>query len=147
MLPQADGPVSAIAHGIQLAVAPVFLLTGVSALLGVLTGRLSRIVDRSRKLESELGTVDQANRPQLQADLRTLWLRARLIHWAIILATTSALMVCVVVATLFVGVLGSENFAKFIAVFFVGAMAALSGALLAFLREIREAIRMNRAPS
>src|SRR3546814_6315168 len=69
---------AAIAHTIQVSVAPVFLLGGVSAMLGVLTNRLSRIVDRARKLETEAGSAAPGRLPGLREGLRRLALRARL---------------------------------------------------------------------
>lgn len=40
-----------LTHGIQLAVAPVFLLTAVAGMIGAVAGRLARIIDRARVLE------------------------------------------------------------------------------------------------
>jgi hypothetical protein len=62
-VPQAESQVTAIAHVIQLAVAPVFLLTGVGAVLAVLTQRLARIIDRARVLEERLPVVSEEARP------------------------------------------------------------------------------------
>ena len=81
-----------IAHLIQSAIAPVFLLTGVASTLGVLTNRLSRIVDRARVLEEQLaGHPGEA--PQLHGDLAVLARRAKNINIAISLATIAALLV------------------------------------------------------
>jgi Protein of unknown function (DUF2721) len=44
---------STITHGIQLAVAPVFLLTAVSGMIGAVAGRLARIIDRARRVEDD----------------------------------------------------------------------------------------------
>jgi hypothetical protein len=44
----------AVAHAIELAVAPVFLLTGIGAILAVMTNRLGRVIDRARVLEERL---------------------------------------------------------------------------------------------
>jgi len=52
---QPDTGINAVAHAIQLAVAPVFLLSGIGAVLAVLTNRLSRIIDRGRALDSQGG--------------------------------------------------------------------------------------------
>ena len=79
-------PVTAIAHAIQLAVAPVFLLTGVAGILSVLTNRLSRIVDRSRFLHRNLLSAIEKN-PDIQVEMKSLKKRAHLIHWAIGLCT------------------------------------------------------------
>ncbi|MBV8496405.1 MAG: DUF2721 domain-containing protein, partial [Gammaproteobacteria bacterium] len=71
-----------IAHLIQSSVAPVFLLSGVAATLGVLTNRLARIVDRARKLEEGLAGPPPAP-ANLRTDLRLLARRARYINVAI----------------------------------------------------------------
>lgn len=122
--------ISSVAHVIQLAVAPVFLLTGVGAILGVLINRLGRVVDRFRALERHEGEAAAT------AEMRVLERRARMVHWAIGLCTTSALLVCLVVATLFVGSITSVDLSTVIAALFVAAMLALVSALLCFLREI-----------
>src|SRR5674476_1646900 len=74
--------VTTIAHAIQLAVAPVFLLTGVASILSVLTNRLSRIIDRSRFLHGKLLSAIETN-PAIQVEIKSLKKRAHLIHWAI----------------------------------------------------------------
>jgi len=64
--------ITAVAHAIQLAVAPVFLLSGIGAMLAVLTSRLSRIIDRGRALEAQLAAHpgDAATRIQAGPVLR-----------------------------------------------------------------------------
>lgn len=131
---QAEG-ISTVAHVIQLAVAPVFLLTGVGAILAVLVNRLARVVDRFRVLERALaGIADQEHASQ--TEMRILSRRARLIHWAISLCTICALFVCVVIATLFVGSVMGVDLSGAIALLFIAAMLALIAGLLSFLREI-----------
>ncbi|MGH7832990.1 MAG: DUF2721 domain-containing protein [Candidatus Binatia bacterium] len=88
--------VSAVAHVIQLAVAPVFLLTGIGAILAVMTNRLGRIIDRARVLEARLDGASPEVLGPLRADLATLSLRAKLIGRAITLCTATALLVCTV---------------------------------------------------
>lgn len=130
-----DLPVSNIAHDIQLAVAPVFLLTGVAAILSVLTSRLARIIDRSRFLHGKLlSTV--AHSGAIQDELTALKKRARLIHWAIGLCTVCILLICAVVAVLFLGSIIALDMAAVIAALFVAAMLCLIMALLNFLCEI-----------
>ena len=90
-----------IGHAIQLAIAPVFLLTGVAAFLNVLTNRLARIIDRARVLEAMLGHVSEQQRAEAERELGALSRRARLINRSIGLATICALLVCTVVALLF----------------------------------------------
>ncbi len=127
--------VTTIAHAIQLAVAPVFLLTGVASILSVLTNRLSRIIDRSRFLEGRLLQVEGSNQA-VQVELKSLKQRARLIHLAIGLCTTCLLLICSVVAVLFLGSFITLNMAVVIASLFVTAMLCLIAALLNFIGEI-----------
>lgn len=141
MMPEVD-----IARVIQLSVAPVFLLTGVAGLLNVLTHRLSRIIDRSRALESL--AQETAHIPQVErvAESGRLKQRAKVVSRAIALATGSALMVCTVVMTLFVAAFSDVRAPGFVASLFVAAMALLIGALLLFLREIFVATENLRGP-
>jgi hypothetical protein len=101
-----------IAHVIQLAIAPVFLLTAIGTLLTVTPNRLSRIIDRARNLE------------------------ANLINRAITLATVAALLICTVIAILFLGDFIGFNIMFPVAFLFITAMLSLVGALLSFLREV-----------
>lgn len=140
----AESAITALAHVIQLAVAPVFLLTGVGAILSVLINRLSRIIDRARVLEDGLSQAMATARPGLHTELKTLALRARLIHWAISLCTTCALLICVVIAALFVSAYLAVNVSTAVSLLFIAAMLALIGGLVSFLREIRLAIRSVR---
>lgn len=128
-----------IAHSIQLAVAPVFLLSGVGIILTVLTNRLARIIDRGRSLEGALPTATDAVATGMHAELRTLSRRAQLIQRAISLSTACALLICVVIVTLFAGVALGRDLSGLIVVLFIAALFAFIGALLAFLLEIRAA--------
>jgi hypothetical protein len=125
-----------IVHVIQLAVAPVFLLSGVGVTLTVLTNRLARIVDRARVLEARPDHVEPELQDRLHADLAALSRRAKLVNLALTLSTSCALLVCLVIVALFVGALFDVDLSGLIAVLFVAAMAAFVGALLSFLREI-----------
>jgi hypothetical protein len=129
-----------IAHAIQFAVAPVFLLSGIGVLLGVLTNRLARIVDRARKVEENQRMEAPASVEESRGQLRVAARRARLINVAITLSTIAALLVALVVALLFASTFVPINLAGSVAVLFVLAMAALVGALLSFLLEVRVAI-------
>jgi Protein of unknown function (DUF2721) len=133
---QAASGISSVAHVIQLAVAPVFLLTGVGAILAVLIARLARVVDRFRLLEQNLCCALESESAAGQIEMEILSRRARLIHWAISLCTICALLVCVVIATLFVGSVVSVDLSDPIALLFIAAMFALIAGLLSFLREI-----------
>ncbi len=129
-------PIADIAHIIQLAVAPVFLLSGVGVTLTVLTNRLSRIVDRARVLEERLTAASENLKDGLHADLRTLARRARFINLAITLTTSCGLLVCLVIVILFVGYFLSLDLSKAIALLFIVAMLAFVVAFVCFLREI-----------
>lgn len=133
---QALSGITNIAHVIQLAVAPVFLLTGIGAILSVLVNRLARVVDRFRVLESIQPAAVDAAHISLQAEMGVLAWRARMVHWAIGFCTSSALLVCMVIATLFIGSITSVEMPGVIAALFIAAMLALVVGLLCFLREI-----------
>lgn len=132
-----------IGHAIQLSVAPVFLLAGVGALLAVLINRLARIIDRVHFLEREPANDEsEASLARKRETTRELSRRAKLIHWAISLCTTCDLLVCVVVATLFIGAELGVDLSRGIALLFISAMFALIAGLLCFLREIALATRL-----
>ena len=133
---QVDTHITDIAHIIQLAVAPVFLLSGVGVTLTVLTNRLSRIVDRARVLEERLAAAGKSAKDSLHADLHTLARRARFINWAITLTTSCGLLVCLVIVALFVGYFLSVDLSQTIAMLFIVAMLAFVVAFVSFLREI-----------
>lgn len=130
-----------VGHIIQLAVAPVFLLTGVCTNLMVLTNRLSRIIDRSRALEERYHAVSETDQTEHRVELESLNRRAHLINRAITLSTTCALLVCLVIAALFLGDALNLALANLIAAFFVIAMLALIGSFVYLLREIFIATR------
>lgn len=130
-----EAPITAVAHVIQLAVAPVFLLTGIGALLGVMTNRLARIVDRARTLERRTGTTAM-NVSEIQRELGMLSRRAKVVSWAIGLCTTTALLISSVIVILFLGAFVPFDMSTPVASLFVAAMLTLVVALLLFLREI-----------
>ena len=126
----------AVAHAIELAVAPVFLLTGIGAILAVMTNRLGRIIDRARILEERLDGASPESLATLRADLAVLSRRAKLIGRAITLCTTTALFVCTVIAVLFVSAFLSFDASIPVALLFIAAMLCFFLGLLWFLREI-----------
>jgi archaellum biogenesis protein FlaJ (TadC family) len=122
-----------IGHIIQLAIAPVFLLTGVCTNLMVLTNRLARIIDRSRVLEDRL---DIGYNETYMAELDTLYQRSHLINYSITLSTACGLLICLVIAMLFAGDTLNVVLDKYIAAFFVAAMLTLIGSFGYLLSEI-----------
>lgn len=127
--------VSAIAHVIQLSVAPVFLLTGIGAMLGVMTTRLSRVIDRARVVGG-LVQADPLLAMEYQPEMSLLRRRWRIIGWSIGLCTVSALLIAGVIAILFLGAFLGFDASVPVALLFIGAMLALILALLLFLREV-----------
>lgn len=124
-----------IAHVIQLAVAPVFLLTGIGAMLGVMTTRLSRVIDRARVVD-DLVQADPLVALEYQPEMTLLCRRWGLIGWSIGLCTVSALLIAGVIAILFLGAFLAFDASVPVALLFIGAMLALILALLLFLREV-----------
>jgi hypothetical protein len=133
-----------IAHVIQLAIAPVFLLTGVGTLLAVLSNRLGRAVDRSRVLDNLVPALVSEALALAQDELVLISRRIRLIYAAIVLAVTCALLVCLLIAVAFIDAFMTLNLAKAMGALFVLAMLALIASLAAFLREIFLAVDSAR---
>jgi hypothetical protein len=129
-----------IAHVIQLSIAPVFLLTGVGTLLNVLSGRLGRIIDRAYVLKQRLVTPESFQPAAVVNELHVLERRGRLIYHAIKLSTTSALLVCCVIAALFGSALLHRSTYLVVAGFFIAAMLTSIVSLTLFLREVYLAI-------
>jgi hypothetical protein len=133
-----------IAHAIQLALAPVFLLSGIWVFLGVLANRLARIVDRARSMEKELRHPEAHDAERIRKQLAALAKRARFINIAITLGTIAALLVALVVALLFMSTFVPLNLAPPVALLFVAAMFSLVAAFVSFLIEVRVAIAVLR---
>lgn len=128
--------ISNISNSIHLAVAPVFLLTGIGALLGVMTNRLGRVIDRARLLEGRLENAAPGDAAGITAHLGILARRAKLINLAITCCTMAALLICTVIALLFSGSFVWFNITIPVALLFIMAMLLLVMGLLWFLREI-----------
>lgn len=133
-----------IAHAIQLALAPVFLLSGIGVFLGVLTNRLARVVDRARTIERELRQAVASEPAAAHEQLRVMARRAKVINVAITFATLAGFLTAVVVALLFGSTFVPLNLAAYVAVLFVGSMFCLVGAFLSFLVEVRIAVTALR---
>jgi hypothetical protein len=125
-----------VAHVIQSALAPVFLISGVGVMLGVLTNRLARIVDRARVWEAE-AEKETERAADLEERLQVLARRARYISTAITMCAVSALLVALVVVALFANAFLAVNLGALIAILFVAAMLTLTVAFLVFLIEVR----------
>jgi hypothetical protein len=137
--------IDTIAHVIDISVAPVFLLAGISGFLMVLTNRLGRAIDRSRSLKTAVWAEMLPEHQQtIDFELSGLLMRGRFINAAINLATLSALLVCLVIITLFLGSLFSINVSIAVATLFIVCMSILIAALSCFLVEVFVATRTFR---
>jgi len=133
-----------VARLIQLAIAPVFLLTAVGTMIGVLSTRLGRAVDRSRALEDRLRQMQPEGQKLAREELAVLSRRVRLVYGAIVLAVICALFVGLLIAVAFVDAFIEVDLSKFIGLLFIGAMVAFIFSLLVFLREIFLAVTSAR---
>ncbi|MBK8324726.1 MAG: DUF2721 domain-containing protein [Betaproteobacteria bacterium] len=144
-MPVLDSHVFDITRAIQLAVAPVFLLTAIGTLINALTGRLGRAIDRRRKLEELLPAFEGETRASMERELTTLAIRIKYVLRSISAAVLSALLVCLLIGTAFLGAFVSVDLAKTVAALFVLAIAALTACLVYFLREVYLASEAERA--
>lgn len=135
---------SDVAHAIQLALAPVFLLTGIAGLLNVMASRLARIIDRGRYLTEEDLPQHLRDATLLQKELARLERRRRYASLAITACTCSALLVCMVVAVIFLQVMLQVEFKWVISTLFTASTLTLVVGLAYFLREVHLATRTVR---
>jgi Protein of unknown function (DUF2721) len=134
-----------IAHLIQVALTPIFLISAIGVTLNVLTSRLARIVDRARSMEKEAQDANfRADGRDVHTSLGILERRAKYTNAAITLITLSALFISLVVVMLFVNAFLRWDLAAFIACMFIVSMLSLAAALLAFLIEVRIATKSLR---
>lgn len=138
--------IATVASVIDIAVAPVFLLAGISGLLVVLTNRLGRTIDRSRSLQAaESEFMPDQHKTMITREMSALLRRIRLSHVAISMATLSAILVCLVVVALFLGSLLQLNVSVVVASLFIVCMIILSLAFSAFLFEVLISTRTLQA--
>ncbi len=135
-----ETPLANVAHTIQLSVAPVFLLTAIGTILGVLNTRLTRIVDRRRVLADRMAPLPDPAREPFRQELQVLRRRRRCVNLALGSGVCAALFVCFLIALAFVGSIVRMDFSRAVAVLFIAAMAAFVSALLFFLREVALAL-------
>jgi hypothetical protein len=139
-----DPHVPEIAGVIQLAIAPVFMLTAVGTVIGALSIRLGRAVDRRRELEERLAAMSDAELPSARDELVTIARRIHFVYLSIVFAVISALFVALLIAAAFIGAFVRADLSPMIASMFVCAMLSLIVCLLLFLREIFLAVSTPR---
>ena len=126
---------SAVSHGIQLAVAPVFLLSAVAALIGALATRLSRIIDRARSIEDRLVVGAIPNEDTAYWELNRLRLRGRVVNWSVGLLVTCAMLIGITVMTLFLGETTAPHSDRLVPWSFLSGITCFVLALMCFLAE------------
>jgi len=132
-----------ITHGIQLAVAPVFLLTAVSGMIGAVAGRLARIIDRARTVEDRArATTDEEFLKRAYTELGELRMRGRLANGCIALLTTCAFLIGVTIIVLFLGETAAFQISRFAVGSFLLGVGCFLLALLCFLAETVVATRL-----
>jgi hypothetical protein len=139
-------PLSDIGHVIQLAIAPVFLLTAIGTVLNVLAGRLGRAVDRRRVLAAALPRLEVDLAELARAEVAFEERRIRLIYFAISMAVLSGLLVCSLISLAFIDAIVALDLAKLIAALFILALVALIASMTMFMREIFLSVNSPRAP-
>lgn len=127
---------TSIANAIQLALAPVFLLTGIAGMLNVMSGRLSRIIDRGRALTEKPEVIAVYDKNEMQNELRMLERRRHITSRAITIFTISALLVCLVIVALFIEVMAGIKLHWIIGALFILSTLNLVIGLAYFLREV-----------
>ena len=133
-----------VTHGIQLAVAPVFLLTAVSGMIAAVAGRLARIIDRARFLENKLetGGVDQPKAMKMYAELMELRQRGWLVNSCIALLTFCAMLIGFTIILLFLGETAELPILKIATISFLSGVVCFLSALVCFLAETLLATRL-----
>ena len=139
-----EAHVPQIAQAIQLAIAPVFMLTALGAIIGALNIRLGRAVDRRRQLEERIARLSPEEVPSVRAELAVIGRRVWFVYLSILFAVVSALFICLLIAGAFLGAFVAVDITRPIAGMFVAAMLALIVCLLLFLREIFLAVSTPR---
>lgn len=133
-----------VAHIIQLAVAPIFLLAGIGAFLNVCAGRLARIIDRAREIEPRVLASRGQEHDRWLGEIRVLDRRMALVSQAIFFSVLAAVLTCLVVFLLFTAALTNNQFGTAVALLFMGSMVAIGLGFAIFLFETRLGSRSVR---
>ena len=129
-------PLDSVARTIQMALTPVFLLTGIATLLNVVSTKLGRVHDLMRRLAAQLDEVPPGE-VKRALNLRRLRLRRRstILVGALVSGTLAGTSTCGAILTFFVGALRDRSAATVLFVLFGLAVVCTTGSLLAFLVE------------
>lgn len=99
-----DVSIDAITNNIQLALAPVFLLTAVATLINAISARLARSVDRMRAIQQKIqegGVRDEAMLAHMIREANEAKTRGRLCTAAIFFDVLSGVFISLTVLELF----------------------------------------------
>ncbi len=138
-MPDTTVTLEAAAHIVQMALTPVFLLSGVAALLNVFAGRLGRVADQTDALAAEPDGSDGRD-----SRLRVLRMRSHVLDWAVVLAALAGALTCAAILMLFLGEVLGKSAANTLFVCFGGAIVLTMGALVAYVVEMLLAARVIR---
>ncbi len=130
-------PLTELIPVLQVAIAPVILISGVGLLLLSLTNRFGRAVDRTRQIHGQMRQTPASDRPQLANQVEVIYRRARLIQFSIVMGALSALFAALLIVTLFLTALLKWGLAALISVFFIACMLSLVVSLVTFIMDIR----------
>jgi hypothetical protein len=129
---------------IQLAITPVILISGMGALMIVLTNRMGRIVDRTRQLAEAVPDATGDRRRHLEEQLDILWSRSLLIRRAVTANGLSMLLSCLLIVALFAAALFGWEMRAVVLGLFAASIIALIWSLVVFLRDIFVALHALR---
>ena len=131
---------STLSDSIQLAVAPVFLLTAVAGMIGALTHRLARVIDRARVLHKELldESLRQSIRDSYNQELKSIATRGRFINVSMVFLVLCAIMIGLTILELFFAETSSGKLmvSVFVLYTFVAGIGSFILALIALLIEV-----------
>jgi len=122
--------IEAAAHVVQLSLAPIFLLSGIAALLNVFASRLGRVADQADALKN---TIQDQTR---DARLRLLRLRSHALDVAVVTAALAGMMTCCTVLALFLDEVLGRGAADLLYLLFGGGIVLAMASLLAFVVEM-----------
>jgi Protein of unknown function (DUF2721) len=133
LLDNPNSTLDLVAHVIQVALTPVFLLSGIATLMNVFSTRLARVADLIAKTAESGGEDD---RDKVNARLAHLRRRSLALDAAVVLAAIGGAATCVSVLTLFVGALKAATIASVLFTTFGLAVICTIGAIGAFTIEM-----------
>jgi uncharacterized membrane protein len=100
------------AHLVQVALTPVFLLSGIAALLSVFAGRLARVADRLDALSAQCSSAEKSE------EIARLHRRSLVLDVAVVLGSVGAAATCLAILTLFLFALSNKAIGNVLVGFF-----------------------------